>query len=165
MALEVRGPPSSPLPSMSASTQEPRKQSCCPCPRLTLTPCTRQSSRKSQWWNALWLCTAGTPIGIIPTSWGVGARWLLLSAATAHKGAGRHHCSMGVDAPQGRATESTCFLQASTAFRRGMMCLCSPKSTLRSLLGQEAPGFPLAPGFSSLEAGHLKLFEDFAVGG
>lgn len=45
------------------------------------------------------------------------------------------------------------------------MCLCSPKSALHSLLGQEAPGFPLAPDLSSLEVGHLKLFEDFGVGG
>lgn len=45
------------------------------------------------------------------------------------------------------------------------MCLCSPKSTMLSLLGQEAARFSLAPDFSSLEAGHLKLFEGFGVGG
>lgn len=37
---EVHGPPSPPLPPMAACTQEPGKQSCCPCPRLTLTLCT-----------------------------------------------------------------------------------------------------------------------------
>jgi len=45
------------------------------------------------------------------------------------------------------------------------MCLCSPKSTLYSLLGQEAPGLPLASDFFFLEAEHLKLFEDFGDGG
>lgn len=72
---------------------------------------------------------------------------------------------MGMEAHQGRATEGACFLQASTAFRRGMMCLRCPKSALHSLLGQEAPGLPLASDFYSLEAGHLKLFEDVGVGG
>lgn len=45
------------------------------------------------------------------------------------------------------------------------MCLHPPRNALRSLLGQEAPGFPVAPDFSSLEVGHLKFLEDFAVGG
>lgn len=89
----------------------------------------------------------GLPSGSFPqpqgllgiTLWGVGVRWLLFSASTAHKRAGQHHCSVGMDAYQCRATEAMCFLQASTAFRRGTMCLHSPKTALHSLLGQEAP--------------------------
>lgn len=45
------------------------------------------------------------------------------------------------------------------------MCLHSPKNALHSLLAQEAPGFPVAPDFSSLEVWHLKFLQDFAVGG
>lgn len=46
-------------------------------------------------------------------------------------------------------------------------CVCAPQKLLctacwgRRLL----PGFPLASDFSSLEVGHLKLFEDFGAGG